>query len=86
MTLPRRVWAFERGTLWVAELGGEITSPPLSNLATVFGEVHRESAERLAAAMDLSDPDPVLRRFAADGGSHRRTAAGVVAGAIASHE
>ncbi len=64
MTLPRRAWAFERGTLWVAELDGEIASPVPPGIAAIFGEVHRESAELLAAAMGLSDPEPVVRRFA----------------------
>ena len=64
MTISRRGLAFERGTLWAVELDGETTSLVLPRVAAVFGEVHRERAEPLAAAMDLSDPDPVLRRFA----------------------
>ena len=74
-------WAFERGTLWAVELDGEMTSLVLPRVAAVFGEVQRERAEALAAAMDLSDPDPVLRRFA----TGRRCFAAWVADRIAAY-
>jgi len=64
VTISRRGLAFERGTLWAIELDGETVAPVSSRVAAVFGEVQRERAEPLAAAMDLSDPDPILRRFA----------------------
>lgn len=79
--VSRRAWAFERGTLWVAELDGEIASPVLPNLEAGFGEVRRESAELLAAAMGLPNPEPVVQRFAAG----RRCFAAWVADRIAAY-
>jgi len=61
-------WAFERGTLWAMDLPGEgqphgaAHVPP--RIPAAFGEIHRESAESLAAAMGRPGPEPVLRRFA----------------------
>ena len=65
MIISRHTWAFERGTLWAVELNRQTPSSVPPRLAAVFGEIHRESAEFLAAAMGLPQPEPVLRRLAA---------------------
>jgi len=63
--ISRHTWAFERGTLWAVELNRQTPSSVPPRLAAVFREAHRESAEFLAAAMCLPQPEPVLRRLAA---------------------
>ena len=75
MIASRRRRAFERGALWAMDLAGSGKGSPLPqqraaptlvlpHVAAVFGEVRRESAELLATAMGLPDPEPILRRFA----------------------
>jgi len=65
-----RAWAFERGRLWAMDLanGGQphvaAPAPVMPRVAAVFGEIRRESAVLLAAAMGLPDPEPALRRLA----------------------
>lgn len=65
MIISRHTWAFERGTLWAVELDRQTPSSVPPRLAAVFGEIHRESAQLLATAMGLPQPEPVLRRLAA---------------------
>ncbi len=75
------MWAFERGTLWAVELDRQTPAPVPPRLAAVFREAHRESAELLAAAMGLPQPEPVLRRLAAG----RRCFAAWIEGRIAAY-
>jgi ribosomal protein S18 acetylase RimI-like enzyme len=46
-------------------LGGGVVAPVLPRVEAVFAEIHRESAELLAAATGLLQPEPTLRRLAA---------------------
>ena len=62
MTITRRWWAFERGTLWASDAA---TSPgsPAPRAAVGFGAAGPEAAEPLAAAMGLPDAAVAARRF-----------------------
>ncbi len=77
----RRPWAFERGTLWAMDLDGAGPTPAASPTAATFGEVPRDEADALAAAMGPTDPGAAQRRLT-DG---RRCFAAWVAGAIAAY-
>ena len=81
MTASRRIWAFERGTLWARDLTGEAIAPTLPRVQAVFREVRRESAATLATAMGLPQAEPVLRRLA----SGRRCFAACVAHRIVAY-
>ena len=61
-----RWWAYERGTLWASEAAEPRGAPARPRIAVVFGEVRREAAGPLAAAMGLPDPEALQQRF--DGG------------------
>jgi len=61
-----RWWAYERGTLWASEATDPRGVPARPRIAVVFGEVRREAAGPLAAAMDLLDLAALQQRF--DGG------------------
>jgi GNAT superfamily N-acetyltransferase len=78
---PRRPWAYERGTLWAMDLDGQALHVPAPQAAATCGEVPRETAAPLAAAMGLADAREVRRRFTA--GS--RCFAARVDGAIAAY-
>ncbi len=77
----RRPWAFERGTLWAMDLDGAGPTPAASPTAATFGEVPRDEADALAAAMGPTDPGAAQRRLT-DG---RRCFAAWVAGEIAAY-
>ncbi len=59
-------WAYERGTMWVLDFtareGASVNSVTPAVAAT-FGEVRRDGAAALAAAMGLADATLVARRF-----------------------
>ncbi len=60
--IRRHAWAFERGILYGIDLPADI---PVCRprVAAVFKEVGPDSAERLAAAMGVSDYKTILQRF-----------------------
>jgi ribosomal protein S18 acetylase RimI-like enzyme len=74
-------WAFERGTLWVRESGGDGTISVLPKVRAILGEAHPEGADVLARAMGMSDVATVIERF----GGGRRCFVAQVNGAIASY-
>jgi ribosomal protein S18 acetylase RimI-like enzyme len=61
-----RWWAYERGALWASEATDPLVAPARPRIAVAFGEVRREAAGPLAAAMGLTDPEALQQRF--DGG------------------
>jgi GNAT superfamily N-acetyltransferase len=79
----RPFWAVERGSLWVADLGGDglKAQPSRASVDAVFSEAHREETERVAQAMGLVNQAPVLRRLA----SGRRCFIARVNGEIAAY-
>ena len=74
----QRLWAYERGALWVMTLDHDIP-PPVTLAGVAFGEAAPADAAEVAAAMGLSAPAEALERFGA--GSRCFTAR--VAGEIA---
>jgi ribosomal protein S18 acetylase RimI-like enzyme len=75
------LWAFERGTLWVRECGGEDVAPVVPGREAVLREAHPDDAKALASAMGLANVAEAQRRF--DAG--RRCFVALVDGAIASY-
>ena len=60
----QRLWAFERGALWVADLDGPPHAPLAPRRPADLAEVPPEDAALLAASMGV-EPAIVERRFAA---------------------
>lgn len=63
---PQKLATFERGSFWMMDLSPRNSaSLTLKTLAPAsFGELHRNEADQLSRAMQLSDPVPVLQRLA----------------------
>jgi len=64
MTERRRIWAFERGTLWANDPGAAPHAPVVPRRAVAYHEVHPEDAPPLAEAMGERDRTVVEGRFA----------------------
>ena len=62
----RRIWAFERGSLWTMNLIAGVVElfPTKPSIDAKFGEVRREDGKKIAEAMGLPDVNPVLHRLA----------------------
>jgi ribosomal protein S18 acetylase RimI-like enzyme len=65
VTSERRPWAYERGTLWASEPGDATPAPVPPHTEVTLGELRREDAAALAAAMGLLDQAPIQERFTA---------------------
>lgn len=75
------LWAYEHGTLWVREYGGDDAVQIAPRARATFGEARPEASALLAGAMGLTDAFEVTSRF--DEG--RRCFVAWVEGAIASY-
>jgi ribosomal protein S18 acetylase RimI-like enzyme len=62
VTITRRWWAFERGTLWAID-AAEATHIPAPRAAVVFREASPAAAGPLVAAMGLPGDADAARRF-----------------------
>lgn len=61
--MPRRLWAYEHGTLWTMVLDGNVSARATA-LPIIFGEVPPEAVESLAVAMEMEQLAEARRRFA----------------------
>ena len=64
MTSQRRLWANERGTFWVNELGDAVPVPLPAIASIAFREVCHDDRAALAAAMNLPNAAAADERFA----------------------